>query len=298
MKPQPNISIITVNYNGCEDTKELIYSIQEHLITVSYELIVIDNGSRENEAALLLELFPTIQTIRSDLNLGFAGGNNLGIKQATGQYLLFLNNDVILKDASLIFLFETLDKNPHLAGVSPKILFADSPQSIQFAGYTSLSHITLRNCIIGYKQDDNGQWDSPHETPYLHGAAMCIRKEVIETVGLMPEVYFLYYEELDWCTQMTSKGYELGYVPQAEVFHKESRSTGQESPLKVYYMTRNRLLYAKRNRKGGEYILSALYLLIFAYPKSFFYFLSHKKGKQAKAVIKGIIDFFQMKKGL
>lgn len=127
---------------------------------------------------------------------------------------------------------------------------------------------------------------------------MCIRKEVIETVGLMPEMYFLYYEELDWCTQMTSQGYELGYVPQSKVFHKESRSTGQESPLKVYYMTRNRLLYAKQNRKRGEYILSALYLLIFAYPKSFFVFLSHKKGKHAKAVIKGVVDSFKMKKRL
>lgn len=297
MKPLFDISIITVNYNGKKDTEELIYSIQKHLLC-SYELIVIDNGSEQNEAAILQELFPTIQTIRSNQNLGFAGGNNLGIKQAAGNYLLFLNNDVIIKDNSLTLLIEALDSNPKLAGVSPKILFADTEFTIQFAGYTPLSRITLRNKLIGYQETDNGQYNTPNTTPYLHGAAMCIRKEVIETVGLMPEMYFLYYEELDWCTQMTSQGYELGYVPQSKVFHKESRSTGQESPLKVYYMTRNRLLYAKQNRKRGEYILSALYLLIFAYPKSFFVFLSHKKGKHAKAVIKGVVDSFKMKKRL
>ena len=297
MKQQPDISIITVNYNGWKDTEELIHSIQKHL-TGTYELIVIDNGSKENEAVLLQELFPDIQTIRSNQNLGFAGGNNLGIEQAKGKYLFFLNNDVVLKDDSLLLLFETLNSNPQLAGVSPKILFADDPQSIQFAGYTPLSRITLRNKLIGYQEQDKGQYNIPHNTPYLHGAAMCIRKDVIEAIGVMPEIYFLYYEELDWCTQITSKGHELGYVPQAKVFHKESRSTGQESPLKAYYMTRNRLLYAKRNRKGDEYILSIFYLLIFAYPKSFFYFSCHKKGKQAKAVIKGIIDFFRMKNDL
>lgn len=99
MKPLFDISIITVNYNGKKDTEELIYSIQKHLLC-SYELIVIDNGSEQNEAAILQELFPTIQTIRSNQNLGFAGGNNLGIKQAAGNYLLFLNNDVIIKDNS------------------------------------------------------------------------------------------------------------------------------------------------------------------------------------------------------
>lgn len=295
MKQTPELSIITVNYNGRKDTEELIRSLQEFL-TFPYELIVVDNGSFEDEAIILQRQFPDIQTIRSDKNRGFAGGNNLGIEQAQGNYLFFLNNDVIVTDESIYLLVEALNNSPELAGVSPKILFADSPDTIQFAGYTELSRITLRNTIIGYQEKDRGQYNSPRKTPYLHGAAMCIRREVINRVGEMPENYFLYYEELDWCTQITTSGYELGYIPQARVYHKESSSTGQDSPLKAYYMTRNRLLFARRNRQGGEYLFSLLYLIIIAYPKHICGFLFHRKSKQAEGVYKGVFDFLRMKK--
>jgi GT2 family glycosyltransferase len=105
MRQKSNISIITVNYNGRKDTKALIESLQNHLF-IPYELIVVDNGSQENEAALLQELFPTIHAIRSNTNRGFAGGNNLGIQEATGKYLLFLNNDVIIKNDSIKYLWK------------------------------------------------------------------------------------------------------------------------------------------------------------------------------------------------
>lgn len=296
MRQKSNISIITVNYNGRKDTKALIESLQNHLF-IPYELIVVDNGSQENEAALLQELFPTIHAIRSNTNRGFAGGNNLGIQEATGKYLLFLNNDVIIKNDSIKYLVEELEQNPTWGGVSPKILYADTPELLQFAGCTPLSRITLRNKQIGYKEKDHGQYEQTKIIPYLHGAAMCIRREVIEQVGPMSEDYFLYYEELDWCTRITNKGYLLAYVPEAKVYHKESRTTGQDSPLKAYYMTRNRLLYARRNRKRAEYILAFLYLVIFAYPKSMMHYLTHCQTQQAKAVIRGIIDYIRQKKG-
>ena len=100
---------------------------------------------------------------------------------------------------------------------------------------------------------------TPHPTPYLHGAAMIIKREVIEKIGMMPEIFFLYYEELDWSTSMTRTGYELWYEPRCTVFHKESQSTGQLSKLRTYFLTRNRLLYARRNMKGMERLMSVLY---------------------------------------
>ncbi|MDC7142839.1 glycosyltransferase family 2 protein, partial [Bacteroides ovatus] len=102
-------------------------------------------------------------------------------------------------------------------------------------------------------------YDTPHPTPYLHGAAMIIKREVIEKIGMMPEIFFLYYEELDWSTSMTRAGYELWYEPRCTVFHKESQSTGQLSKLRTYFLTRNRLLYARRNMKGMERLMSVLY---------------------------------------
>lgn len=291
-----DVSIITVNYNGLEDTRELICSLREYL-SFPYELIVVDNGSKQNEAVLLHELFPEIKVIRSEKNLGFAGGNNLGIKEARGEVLLFLNNDTFIQDDSITCLTEYVkNSSSTTAGASPKILFASPPNLIQFAGYTLLSRITLRNRLIGYLTQDNGQFDQQQLTPYLHGAAMCLKRAVIDQVGLIPEVYFLYYEELDWCTRINTSGYTLSYIPQAKIFHKESSSVGTESPLKVYYMTRNRLLYAWRNRKGLPFYFAMLYLIIFAYPKNFIKFLFEKRPAQAKAVFRGIKDFFLMNK--
>lgn len=198
MEQTPEISIITINYNGLKETCMLVDSLRRH-VSVNYELIIVDNGSAINEAELLQLRYPETRCIRSEINRGFSGGNNIGIQAAKGKYLLFLNNDTFVTDDSLHFLCEKLDSKPEIGGVSPKIKFAFSPQHIQFAGYTPLSAITLRNNLIGFDEKDRGQYNSSTPTPYLHGAAMMVKKEIIEQVGLMPEIYFLYYEELDWC---------------------------------------------------------------------------------------------------
>lgn len=293
MEKQPELSIITVNYNGRKDTEQLIESLRNYL-SIPYELIVVDNGSVEDETVALQEKYPFLKTIRSEQNLGFAGGNNLGIRQAIGNYLFFLNNDTIVKDNSISYLIKTIQNDPKIGGVSPKILFNDNRGHIQFAGYTPLSKITIRNRTIGFDQPDRGQYDEICRTSYLHGAAMLIKREVIESVGLMPEYYFLYYEELDWSTQITKAGYALVYEPRTCIYHNESRSTGKESPLKIYFLTRNRLLYTQRNRRGVTRFLSIAYQLFIAYPKDILIFVGRLKFSLAKACIKGCIDFFRM----
>ena len=294
MEQTPEISIITINYNGLKETRMLVDSLRRH-VSVNYELIIVDNGSAINEAELLQLCYPETRCIRSEINRGFSGGNNIGIQAAKGKYLLFLNNDTFVTDDSLHFLCEKLDSKPEIGGVSPKIKFAFSPQHIQFAGYTPLSAITLRNNLIGFDEKDRGQYNSSTPTPYLHGAAMMVKKEIIEQVGLMPEIYFLYYGELDWCTQMTDKGYELWYEPRATVFHQESRTTGQNSPLKAFYLSRNRLLYAWRHRRGSQLIFSLLYQWCIAVPKNIIIYLSKAKHSQAFAVLKGSFAFLALK---
>ena len=294
MTPTPEISIITINYNGFRETCMLVDSLYRHVST-AYELIIVDNGSEINEAEILQLRYPETRCIRSEINRGFSGGNNLGIQAAKGKYLLFLNNDTFVTDDSLHFLCEKLSSKPEIGGVSPKIKFAFSPQHIQFAGYTPLSAITLRNSLIGFDKKDQEQYNSPVPTPYLHGAAMMIKKEIIEQVGYMPEIYFLYYEELDWCTQINNKGYELWYEPRATVFHQESCSTGQNSPLKVFYLTRNRMLYAWRHRRGSQLILSLLYQWCIAVPKNIISNLLQAQPCQAFAILKGSFAFLVLK---
>ena len=250
-----DISFITICYNGFKDTCELIESLQEKLHSVTYEIIVVDNASHEDEAAKISRLYPSVIAIRSEVNRGFSGGNNIGIRAARGKYLFFINNDTYIESDAISCLVERLESRPEIGGVSPKIRFAFPPQHIQFAGFTPLSRITLRNHMLGFGCPDDGKY----ATPYLHGAAMMIKREVVEKAGMMPEIFFLYYEELDWSTSMTRVGYELWYEPRCTVFHKESQSTGQLSRLRTYYLTRNRLLYARRNLRGAARLGSVLY---------------------------------------
>lgn len=291
------ISIITVNYNGMSDTCHMIDSLMQHLSEVSYEIIIVDNASLKDEITQIQAKYKNIHCIKSDLNLGFAGGNNLGIMQAKGKYVLLLNNDTYINDDSLLSLAEFLDSNTIVGAVSPKIKFADS-NIIQFAGYTDLSQVTLRNSLIGFGETDLGQYDTPAKSPFLHGAAMMLRRDIIKKVGLMPEIYFLYYEELDWCEQIKKNGFELWYNPQAVVFHKESRSVGQNSPLRCYYMTRNRLLYAWRNRRGLIRLIAILYQFLIANPKGIFTYIFNGRFDLVGASIRGMISFTNMRKTL
>ena len=114
---------------------------------------------------------------------------------------------------------------------------------------------------MGFGEEDNGQYETAHPTPYAHGAAMLIKREAIEKVGLMPECYFLYYEELDWSMMFTRAGYKIWYEPKCTIYHKESQSTGPNSPLRTYYLTRNRLLLVRRNPQEFNKTLAYIYLI-------------------------------------
>lgn len=293
----PRISLITVNYNGLDLTRALICSVQRHVST-PLEIVVVDNGSRQDEAALLREEFAGITAIRSERNLGFAGGNNLGFRAARGEYLLLLNNDTEVEDDSLRYLCQTLDRRPELGAVCPKIRFFAPPRAIQFAGYTPLTRITLRNALVGFGEADDGRFDTPRDTPYAHGAAMMVRRSVLEKAGPMPEMYFLYYEELDWSVRIAQAGFGIAYDPRCTVFHKESATTGQQSPLRSFYLTRNRLLFARRNRHGAARTLSLLYQLAVALPKGVLAALLHGRTDLAGAMLRGAGAYFTLKNKL
>jgi len=282
------LSIITVNYNGLKDTCALIDSIP---FNEDMEVIVVDNGSKEDEASILQQRYPSIKAIRSNKNLGFAGGNNLGINAAKGKYLFLINNDTVFKEFNPQVLINRLESSPKIGMVCPKIRFAWDNNPIQFAGYTPLSTITVRNKAIGFGQEDKGQYDTARQTPYAHGAAMMLKREVIDKVGLMPECYFLYYEELDWSMIINRAGYEIWYEPASTIYHKESQSTGQNSPLRTYYIIRNRLLLVKRNWSGFTKYLSYGYLIAIVATRDIIKYTFQRQFGLAKAVIKGISTF-------
>jgi hypothetical protein len=290
------LSIITINYNGLKDTCELIDTLP--LEDESIEVIVVDNASKEDEATLIEQRYPQVKVICSKENLGFAGGNNLGIQAAQGKYLFFINNDTLLRCKkedvrSKMFqpLIVRLESSPKIGMTSPKIKFSWGDNLIQYAGYTPLSKITLRNQSIGCGETDNGQYDTPHPTPYAHGAAMMVKREVFDKAGLMPECYFLYYEELDWSMMIRRAGYDIWCEPACTIYHKESQTTGQNSPLRAYYITRNRLLFAKRNINSPQKYLTYLYLIGIVALRDIIKYAFHRRPDLAQATLKGICDF-------
>lgn len=290
------LSIITVNYNGLADTCALLDTIPFDG-SLSLEVIVVDNASSNDEATVIAHRYPRVQVIRSQQNLGFAGGNNLGIRQAHGSYLYLVNNDTVFSPFQVAPLISRLKSSPAIGVVCPKIRFAWANNPIQFTGYTRLSPVTLRNHSIGYGEDDHGQHDTARLTPYAHGAAMMLKREVIDRAGLMPECYFLYYEELDWSMLIRRAGYEIWYEPLATIYHKESQTTGQHSPLKAYYITRNRLLFVKRNGEGLSKYCSYLYLICIASLKDVVVNIFTGRFQQAAATARGVLHFLLNRQG-
>ena len=288
MRPECELSIITINYNGLKDTCALIETIP---FNDKLEVIVVDNASDNQEADQISSRFPHVKVIKSDKNLGFAGGNNLGIKASTGKFIFLINNDTYFEDFNVWALIDRLNSSSDIGIVCPKIRFAWSPKPIQFAGYTPLSNITIRNQAIGFGEEDHGQYETAHPTPYAHGAAMLIKREALNKVGLMPECYFLYYEELDWSMMFKRAGYQIWYEPKCTIYHKESQATGQNSPLRTYYITRNRLRLVKRNYQGLTKWLSFCYLIGIVGSRDILQQLLTGRLHHLKATLSGIRNF-------
>lgn len=283
----PKVSVITVNYNQTQITRELLYSIQRQDFC-DLEVIVVDNGSEQNDCDQLSAEFAGVHVLRSDENLGFAGGNNLGIKAAKGNFLFFVNNDTEIPKGTIMDLVNVLESVPESGVVNPLIYFYDQPTITQFAGYTPIRKLTGQNHALGYKKEVK-VGNRIIETPYAHGAAMMVKREVIETIGGMPENYFLYYEELDWGQQIRNARYKILVSHRSYILHKESISTGKKSPLKTYFQTRNRILFMRRNYHGLALLTFLLFFLLMVIPKRVAEFVRSRQWQHLKSFQAGVL---------
>ena len=277
-----SVSVITVNFNQGLVTEALLESISSKNSYQPLEIIVVDNGSSVNLVPQWEKKYKTVKFIRSEENLGFAGGNNLGIKQAGGDYLFFVNNDTEFTEGLVEQLVATLDAHPEAGMVSPKIRYFSMPDTLQYAGFTPMNYYTARNTCIGQFEKDNGQYDDrTGETGYAHGAAMMLRREAIIKAGLMAENYFLYYEEMDWCEKVRKARYTIRLDMQALIYHKESVSVGSKSALKEFFMNRNRILFIRRNCSFATRSIFWAYFCCIVAPRNI---LSYLKDKQAEFI--------------
>lgn len=282
------VSIITINYNQAEVTRQFLESSK--LLTYSnYEIIVVDNASVPTLSTRIdATQYPRLRIVRSERNLGFTGGNNLGMQEAQGDFFFIVNNDTELTSSLIDKLLLPFDGNDQIGVTCPKIRFYDTPNLVQYAGYNPMNMYTGTATPIGYKETDNGQYDEPCFTNFAHGCAMMVRRSVVDKVGRFADRFFLYYEELDWSQRIKDAGYLIYYQASASILHKESVSVGQHNPMKTYYLTRNRILYMRRHCSSSQRLVFYLFFVSCVLPKHMASYIVTGKLKHARAFAKGV----------
>lgn len=280
---KPLISIITVNFHQPEVTSELLNSIRE-LSYPNIETIIIDNDQSGDDTALYSKHLEGVRVINSKTNLGFAGANNVGIEASKGDYIFLLNNDTEISDGTIEQLLWCFD-SPSVGAVSPVLRYHSHPEMIQYAGFTEINPLTGRNITI-----NEAQSTEVSKTPYFHGAAVMIPKWVIEQCGLMPEDYFLYYEELDWSRIFREKGFEIKVCHTTSILHKESITTGKNSPLKTYYQTRNRLFFMNKHLRPFKKLVFNLFFHMVSLPVNTLRYAINGQKAHLKALFRATLD--------
>ncbi|HVU95094.1 MAG TPA: glycosyltransferase family 2 protein [Puia sp.] len=285
----PIISIIAVNFNNSAVTVEFLRSIREHNTYENIEVIIVDNGSAEDPSEACREVYPEVRMLLTGKNLGFAGGNNAGIRVARGSYFFMVNNDTEFTAGLLEGLMEVFRVHRDAGVVCPKFHYYFRKGTIEYAGYGAMNVFTGRNGMIGCGERDEGQYDQMRETNFAHGGAMLVSREVVQRVGTMYEPFFLYYEELDWSARIRKMGYKIYYQPASLIYHKESMTTGKASPLKTFYLTRNRILFMRRNTRLPVFLVFASYFIFFTMPKNTIVYLFRGNREHLRSFWRGIL---------
>ncbi len=237
------VGIVILNYK----VKELTLKCIKSVLDSSYKnisIFVVDNNSKDNVEEVLKK-YP-LTFLQNEQNLGYSGGNNIGIKAALKtdvDYIFILNPDTTIEENTIEILVK---KAQELKSdiLNPKIYFADSKR-IWFAG-KKFDKSNVLGTHIGVNEEDKGQFDKDEELEDATGAALFISRAVFEKIGLFDERYFLYYEETDFVFRAKKAGFKIMYIHQAIVYHKNAQSTGLGSPLQDYFITRNRMLFASK----------------------------------------------------
>jgi len=284
----PLVSFISINYNQSAVTLEFLESLT-HLTYPNYEVIIVDNASPSDNPDIIKEKYPDVILIKSSENLGFSGGNNLGILHSKGKYLLFINNDTEVEPNLLEPMVEAFENDETLGMISPKIIFHHHKKEklMQYAGGVGINYIKGTGPFFGYGEIDTGQYQTSY-TQLIHGAAVMVPRALMKTVGVWPDIYFLYYEEIDWSEHFKRLGYKLKFIAESTVYHKESLSIGKATPIRIYYMNRNRQLFIRRNGGFIQFVLASIYFYFASVPKSTLSFLLTGKFKLLASLWKAI----------
>jgi GT2 family glycosyltransferase len=295
----PEISIVIVNYNTPQFTDQCFNSIYQNPPKASYEIVLVDNASSDGSADWLEEQHRKVKIIRSDKNRGIAGGNNLGIRAASGKYILLLNNDTLVKPGAIDRSIEFLEAHPEAGGVGGNLLNEDGSFQSGYAGFHTLGQVfliltkiggLLRPCYPSYPRANTLK-----EVDWMSTAFMTFRKEALEEVGLVDEEYFIYSDETDLQYRLKQKGWKIFYLPELETIHFGGKSVSPWKRRRLVY--RGYLLFFHKHRSFLEIILLRLMFIGVCAIKLLFWWVSAlipQFKERAKHEVRSNMDILNM----
>lgn len=244
----PLVYIVILNWNGWRDTLQCLAAIED-LDYTNYHVLVVDNGSTDDSESQIHAAFPRVEVIQSGGNLGYAGGNNVGIRRALNEganYVLLVNPDVVISRDTLRALVDTAEGQVRAGALCPLIRYKDSPEAVWFGGGV----IDWRGSWSGHNNDATGPISPTtpafRSSPWASGCCLLLSATALREVGLLDVRYFLYYEETDLCQRFLAQGFAVGVCIQTSAYHQPAAAVGAMSPRYTYYLTRNSLLFFLR----------------------------------------------------
>lgn len=273
----------------------------QHIIFGNYKIVVVDNGSTDGSQKAIKEKFPEVELIENEKNLGFCEGNNIAIKKELKEktdYILLLNEDTVVKDLNFLdILVYNADKRKKIGIVGPKIFYYET-DIIQFGGGKINSFIGF--AIHMYKGINEKDFNvkKPYEVDYVSGACLLIKRDVIEKIGLLDPIYFVYYEEADLCFRAKKAGYKVKIIPKSVIYHQKypmHKMDKKFNSLKSYYLARNGIIFGRKNLSGLKKISYLLAQFIFRAPFSLAFLM--QDFNSFKKYLKGVLEAIVLKLG-
>jgi len=292
----PKVDIIVLTWNQRDLVLDCLQSLRK-IDYPNYKIIVIDNDSRDNTVEAVRLAYPDVSVIQNSENLGFAEGNNVGIRHALNEgagYVMLLNNDAIVECHAIATLMAAAMDHPDAGFFGPLICSLYDKRAILSAGGIFADGWKATHRGIG--ETDSGHYDSLFEADYLSGCALLVSRKAIDTVGLLDDDYYLYHEDVDWCYRGRKLGFKVLFVPNAKVWHPDTRTRDEFSPSITYYIARNALLFARKHRlkvQGLRLLSSNVRTLLSWTIKPRWRY----KRKQRNALARAIADFMRGRVG-
>lgn len=290
----PKVSVITLNWNGKDDTVECVESLKR-LDYSNFDIVVVDNGSTDKSVPALRAQYSDVTIIENGQNLGYAEGFNTGMRYAAQQqadYFLIVNNDTVIDPGALRALVSVAERDPQTGFVSGKVYFYSEPNRFQTVGKGS-HPVLIVSGLLGHGELDEGQYNEVRECDFVDDVFLLVRKTVFEEVGGYDPTFFLMYEETDWCARVRRAGFKIMYTPDARIWHKGNlNETTGRSTIHQFYLARNQIPFVRRNaspQRFRRFLLALLFSPAPPYvPRQSWRFLKGGQFRLLMAYLRGI----------